>query len=204
MGIYDQYVLPRLIDLAMQNAVLTAERAKLVPLAVGTVLEVGLGSGHNLPFYSPQIERLYGLDPSVALLQMARQRVTRASFPTVALRGSGEQLPLADARCDTVVSTWTLCSIPQPLQALCEMRRVLKPGGQLLFIEHGRSPEDRVYGWQHWLTPLWRRLSGGCHLDRAIDALILAAGFRMLQFETGYVKGPRLLAFLYKGVAQPS
>jgi ubiquinone/menaquinone biosynthesis C-methylase UbiE len=203
MGIYHQYVLPRLIDLVMQHAVVTAERAKLVPLATGTVLEVGIGSGRNLPFYSPQVEILYGLDPSWALWQMAFQRVTRASCPVVYLRGSGEQIPLTEARCDTVVSTCTLCSIPQPLQALHEIKRVLKPDGQLLFIEHGRSPDSRVSRWQHGLTPLWRRLSGGCHLDRTIDALILAAGFRMTQLETGYMQGPRLLTFLYKGVAQP-
>ena len=204
MGLYRRHILPRLIDLSMQNRAVRAERARFVPLASGTVLEVGLGSGLNLPFYSPAVERLYGLDPSLELQTMARRRARDARLPVEFIAGSGERIPMEDETVDAVVTTWTLCSIPDPVRALTEMRRVLNPGGRLIFIEHGRSPDARVVSWQDRLTPVWRRLAGGCHLNRKIDALILAAGFRIAQIETAYMKGPKPLVYLYKGVAQRS
>jgi len=204
MGLYQRYILPRLIDLSMQNRAVRAERARFVPLASGTVLEVGLGSGLNLPFYSPAVERLYGLDPSLELQTMARRRARDARLPVEFIAGSGERIPMEDETVDAVVTTWTLCSIPDPVRALTEMRRVLNPGGRLIFIEHGRSPDARVVSWQDRLTPVWRRLAGGCHLNRKIDTLILAAGFRIAEIETAYMKGPKPLVYLYKGVAQRS
>ncbi|PYM04661.1 MAG: SAM-dependent methyltransferase [Candidatus Rokuibacteriota bacterium] len=204
MGLYQRYILPRLIDLSMQNRAVRAERARFVPLASGTVLEVGLGSGLNLPFYSPAVERLYGLDPSLELQTMARRRARDARLPVEFIAGSGERIPMEDETVDAVVTTWTLCSIPDPVTALTEMKRVLNPGGRLIFIEHGRSPDARVVSWQDRLTPVWRRLAGGCHLNRKIDALILAAGFRIAEIETAYMKGPKPLVYLYKGVAQRS
>ena len=204
MGLYQRYVLPRLINLSMQNRAVRAERARFVPLASGTVLEVGLGSGLNLPLYSPAVERLYGLDPSLELQKMARRRARDARFPIEFIAGSGERIPMEDETVDAVVTTWTLCSIPDPVTALTEMKRVLNPGGRLIFIEHGRSPDARVVSWQDRLTPVWRRLAGGCHLNRKIDALILAAGFRIAEIETAYMKGPKPLVYLYKGVAQRS
>lgn len=203
MTIYARWFLPRLLDLAMRNRAARAEREKFVPLASGAVLEVGVGSALNLPFYTTRIEALRGLDPSPELLRMARRRVDRAPFPVALLGGSGEELPAKDRTFDTVVTTWTLCTIPDPGRALSEMRRVLKPGGQLLFIEHGRSPDPRVLAWQDRLTPLWRRIGGGCHLNRKIDELILAAGFRITQLETGYTRGPKPFAYLYRGLALP-
>jgi len=204
MGLYQRHILPRLIDLSMQNRAVRAERARFVPLASGTVLEVGLGSGLNLPFYSPAVERLYGLDPSLELQTMARRRARDARLPVEFIAGSGERIPMEDETVDAVVTTWTLCSIPDPVTALTEMKRVLSPGGRLIFIEHGRSPDARVVSWQDRLTPVWRRLAGGCHLNRKIDALILAAGFRIAEIETAYMKGPKPLVYLYKGVAQRS
>ena len=144
MGLYQRYILPRLIDLSMQNRAVRAERARFVPLASGTVLEVGLGSGLNLPFYSPAVERLYGLDPSLELQTMARRRARDARLPVEFIAGSGERIPMEDETVDAVVTTWTLCSIPDPVTALTEMKRVLSPGGRLIFIEHGRSPDARV------------------------------------------------------------
>jgi ubiquinone/menaquinone biosynthesis C-methylase UbiE len=204
MGIYRTYVLPRLIDCTMQNKLATAERACFVPLASGRVLEVGIGSGLNLPFYSRNVTALIGVDPSGELWQLARQRVAAAAFPVEYIGLSGEQMPLEDETFDTVVTTWTLCTIPNPVTALKEMRRVLKPGGLLIFVEHGRAPDRRVQVWQNRLHPLWRRITGGCNLNRMIDTLIAEAGFRICQIDRGYVKGPRLFAFLYKGLARPA
>ncbi len=202
MGLYDRYVLPRLINLSMQNSAARAERARFVPLASGAVLEIGLGSGLNVPFYSTTVRALYGLEPSAALQRMAKKRMDRAPFVVTLITGSAEAIPLDDDGIDSVVTTWTLCTIGDPLRALNEMMRVLKPRGQLLFIEHGRSPDAGVRAWQHRLNPLWRRVAGGCHLDRPIDALITNAGFDIEQIETSYTRGPRPFSYLYKGVAR--
>lgn len=204
MGIYSRYMLPRLINLVMQNKQATAERAVFVPLASGKVLEIGIGSGLNIPYYSHKVESLYGLDPSRELWQLARQRATAAPFPIEYLGQSAEGIPVEDQTFDTVVSTWTLCTIPNPLQALEEMRRVLKPHGQLIFVEHGLAPEPQVQTWQHRLNPVWNRIAGGCNLNRHIDALIVAAGLHLTQLDTAYMHGPKPFSFLYKGLARPS
>jgi len=205
MGIYNLYILPRLINLAMQSRVVSGERARLVPLASGKVLEVGIGSGLNLPFYSSRnVEKLYGLDPSRELWQLAKKRIAGVSFPVDFLALSGEKIPLEDAVVDTLVTTWTLCSIRDPERALAEMRRVLKPQGQLIFIEHGLAPDPRVMAWQNRLTPIWRRIAGGCHLNRAMDDLIRKAGFHFIRIEKGYSEGPKPFTYLYKGIAGAS
>jgi ubiquinone/menaquinone biosynthesis C-methylase UbiE len=204
MGIYRTYVLPRLIDCIMQNQLAEAERTKFVPLAAGRVLEVGIGSGLNIPFYSRDVTALVGLDPSVALWQLARQRRAAAAFPVEYIGLSGEQMPLEDKTFDTVVTTWTLCTIPNPVAALKEMRRVLKSDGQCIFIEHGRAPDRRVQLWQNRLNPLWRRITGGCNLNRMIDALLTDAGFHICQIDMGYSQGPKPFSFLYKGLARPA
>jgi ubiquinone/menaquinone biosynthesis C-methylase UbiE len=133
---------------------------------------------------------------------LAHERTADAVVPVSLLRASAEHLPFADAGFDTVVMTWTLCSIRNPIAALSEMRRVLKPGGELLFVEHGLSPEFRTARWQHWLTPCWKQIGGGCHLDRKMDDLIRAAGFRVNAMETGYMKGPKPWTFMYQGSAR--
>jgi ubiquinone/menaquinone biosynthesis C-methylase UbiE len=204
MGVYARHVLPRLIDLAMRSRVVGAERAKLVPGASGKVLEVGVGSGLNLRFYAPRVEGLWGLDPSLELWRLARRRVARAPFPVRFIAGSAERIPVVGGTFDAVVTTCTLCSIPDPGAALAEMKRVLAPGGRLVFIEHGRSPDARVLAWQDRLTPVWKRLAGGCHLNRRIDALIVAAGFTITDIETGYIDGPRPFTYLFRGVAAPA
>lgn len=203
MNLYERYVLPRLIDLVMQNKADRAERARFVPRASGTVLEVGFGSGLNLPFYGPEVARLYARDPSIELWRLARGRLARAAFPIEHLPTSGERIPLGDQTIDSVVGTWTLCSIAAPGAALKEMRRVLKPAGVLLFVEHGWSPDPRVRAWQTRLMPVWKPLTGGCHLDRRIDELITAAGFRFVQIDRGYGGGPKPLGYLYRGAATP-
>jgi ubiquinone/menaquinone biosynthesis C-methylase UbiE len=202
VNVYEKYLLPRLIHWGMRSKVATAERRRVIPLASGTVLEVEVGSGLNLPFYGPKVQRLYALDPSRELWKMARERVREVSFPVDFLAASAERIPLEDVSVDSVVSTWTLCTIPDPLQALPEMRRVLKPEGQLIFVEHGRAPDPGVRAWQHRLTPVWKRVAGGCHLNRPIDALIADAGFDITRIERGYRPGPKPMAYLYKGLAQ--
>ena len=134
---------------------------------------------------------------------MARH-VARPSFPVDLIEGSAEKIPLETATVDTVVTTWTLCTIPDVNRALLEMRRVLKPGGRLLFVEHGRAPDPNVVWWQDWLTPIWWRVGGGCHLNRAIASLIEGAGFRLERLKTGYMRGPKPMTFMYEGSARPS
>jgi ubiquinone/menaquinone biosynthesis C-methylase UbiE len=167
------------------------------------VLDVGVGSGLNLPFYARQASEVFGLDPSPRLLERARRNMRRADVPVRLLEGSAERIPLADRSMDTIVMTWTGCSIPEIRTALVDMRRVLKVGGRLLFVEHGRAPEPGVARWQDRIDPLWQRFSGGCHLNRKIDDLLADAGFRVDRLETGYIPGPRIMTFLYEGAASP-
>ena len=204
MGFYAKHILPRFIDLAMRNRETARLRADWLPRARGDVLEIGLGSGLNLPFYSSsQVRRVYGLDPSSELLQMARKRALDVPLEVAFLPQSAEEpVPLADRSVDTVVMTWTLCSISDASKALQQINRVLKPGGHLIFLEHGRAPDAGVASWQDRLTPVWKRIGGGCHLNRKIDELIEAAGFRIGELRTCYLSGPRPMTYTYQGVAQ--
>ena len=203
MGFYQDQIVPLLINLTMRRRDLAAYRSRVVPAADGRVLEIGIGSGLNLPFYSRNVEHLIGLDPSPKLLSMVRRNL-RPDTPSIELiEGSAEAIPLENNSVDTVVTTWTLCSIPDARRALREMHRVLRPTGRLLFIEHGRAPEPNVRWWQDRLTPAWKRIGGGCHLNRAIQNLIEDAGFQFDRFETGYMRGPKPLAFMYEGNARP-
>ena len=204
MSVYAKYVLPRLTDLVMRSKADAAERAKLIPLASGVVLEVGIGSALNVPYYEGGVAKLYGVDPSIELWRIGRGRVERARFPIEFLLGSGERLPLGDRAVDTVVSTWTLCTIPDPPRALAEIGRVLKPEGRFLFVEHGRAPAGRVRVWQDRLNPLWKRVAGGCHMNRPIEDLIAQAGFRFTRIEKEYTSGPKVLTYFYRGVAEPA
>jgi len=202
MGLYDRYVLPYLIDIACGLPMVQAQRRQVVPKAHGRVLEIGMGTGRNLPFYDrSRVSRLVGVDPALQMHRLARQR-SRAAGIEVELMGlSAEQLLTPDASFDTVVCTYTLCSIPDAAQALREMRRVLVPGGKLLFCEHGRAPDENVRRWQDRLQPLWGSLAGGCHLGRDIPSLLDAAGFTATT-QAAYLAGPRPMTFHYWGEAQ--
>lgn len=202
-GFYSRYILPLLIDLAMGNKEIARLRASWIPRARGGVLEVGIGSGLHLPFYSNQVEYVYGVDPSLELQRMARKRAPAHLNVTFLPQSAEEPLPLLGASIDTIVMTWSMCSIPNPMKALQQMKQVLKPRGRLLFIEHGLSTEPRVVAWQNRLTPLWKRISGGCHLNRKADDLIGEAGFQIIELETFYLPGPRLMTFMYRGIATP-
>ncbi|HWC16717.1 MAG TPA: class I SAM-dependent methyltransferase [Terriglobales bacterium] len=202
MGFYARYVLPRLIDLAMRNKDASRLRTECVPKARGEVLEIGIGSGLNLPFYSSQVRRVYGIDPSGELQRMAAKKASEVPFELTLFQQSAEErLPLADSSIDTIVMTWSLCSIPNPAAALQQMRLVLKPDGRLLFVEHGRSPDANVVAWQDRITPFWKRISGGCHLNRKVDDLIRAAGFCITEQGNFYLPGPRPMTYIYQGVA---
>lgn len=203
MSFYNERVLPQIVHLSMRQATFGPYRRRVVARASGRVLEIGVGSGLNLPLYEAATH-VIGLDPSTRLLSMARAAAGELGRSIELLEGSAEAIPLPGHSVDTVVSTWTMCSIPDVTRALGEMRRVLAPGGRLLFAEHGRSPERRVVRWQDRLTPVWKRIGGGCHLNRPIEQLIRDAGFRVEQLETGYMKGPKPMAFMYEGVARPS
>ncbi len=203
MGFYQDQIVPILINLTMRRQELSAYRSRVIQGAEGRVLEIGIGSGLNLPFYSHKVERLIGLDPSPKLLSMVRRNLRRNSSSVELIEGSAEAVPLENNSVDTVVTTWTLCSIPDADRAVGEMHRVLKPSGRLLFVEHGRSPEPNVRRWQDRLTPVWKRIGGGCHLNRAIQTLIEGAGFQFDRFETGYMRGPKPLTFMYEGSARP-
>ena len=202
MGFYDDQILPRCLSLAMRTKELSEVRARRLAPVEGTVLEVGFGSGLNLPHYGANISKLYALDPSKVGLQLAKKRLSRVSFPVelLPLRADG-RIPLDDASVDAVVTTWTLCTIPDPFQALREMHRVLRPGGRYSFVEHGLSPDPAVAKWQHRLDPYEQALAGGCHFNRAIDAIVRDSPFALEGVENFHLKGPRFATYLYFGSA---
>jgi len=202
MGFYRRFVLPRLIDLAMKDNSAAARRSELIPRATGAVLEVGIGSGLNLPYYSSAVTHVHGIDTSPELLSMARRKIAYLRFPVELVCRSAEQLPLGRGSIDTVVTTWTLCSIPNPINALLEMKRVLKQEGNLLFVEHGASPDPQVEMWQRRINPIWNMVAGGCNLNRKIDELIKSAGFNIVQLKTTYLPGPRPMTYTYEGAAR--
>ena len=202
MGLYDRHLLPHLIDFACGMGAVMKARSQLVPQARGRVLEIGIGSGLNLSFYDPQrVEVVVGVDPSAEMQALARERAARCQVPVEMIALELGQIQAADASFDDIVCTFTLCTIPDAIAALREMRRVLKPGGRLLFCEHGLAPDLPVVRWQKRLTPLWKPLAGGCHLDRDIPALIGAGGFHIRELSTGYLKGPRPMTHVYRGWA---
>ncbi|MFN3959277.1 MAG: class I SAM-dependent methyltransferase [Parvularculaceae bacterium] len=203
MGLYASIVEPALVSFACSLPPITRERAKVVPDASGTVLEIGFGSGCNAPFYDGRkVTRLIGLEPSAAMRAKAARRIAALAMPFEWLDLKAEEIPLDAASVDTVVTTFTLCTIPDPARALAGVRRVLKPGGRLLFLEHGAAPDAAVRRFQDRLDPLWGRLAGGCHLNRDPLALIAAAGFRLEGPRQRYAKGaPRFAGYLSSGVA---
>ena len=203
MGWYDRIVLPRLIDAACSQPPMTRLRGEYVSQASGRVLEMGIGSGLNLQHYDVnKVEAIVGVDPAAELTVKAQERAERLDVPVEVLGLSGEDLDIDNSSFDTIVCTWTLCSIPNPYRAVEEMRRVLKPGGQLIFVEHGRSDEAAVQKWQRRIEPLWKKIGGGCHLTRRADDLLEDGGFKINQFASGYEKGPKVAAFMMHGIAQ--
>jgi ubiquinone/menaquinone biosynthesis C-methylase UbiE len=201
MGFYQDLIVPHLVNLAMRNKQLVPYRNRIVSGAEGRVLEIGIGSGINLPLYTGRACEVFGIDPQPKLLAMASHR--NPIITAKIIRASAESIPLDDASVDTVLTTWTLCTIPDVSAALAEIRRVLKPTGRFLFVEHGLAPEERVRVWQNRLNPIWKRIAGGCHLNRPISTLVQDAGFHIPHIQTGYMRGPKPITFMYEGYAQP-
>ncbi|HEX4879815.1 MAG TPA: class I SAM-dependent methyltransferase [Limnobacter sp.] len=200
--LYDRHVLPTLLDFACGMKAINRQRQKVVPKATGQVLEIGIGTGLNMRHYdAAKVQKLIGLDPAMQMHRLARRRIAQTGLSVDLVGLPAEKIPLPDASIDTIVMTYTLCTIPQPVQALQEMRRVLKPGGKLLFCEHGLAPDANVRNMQNRLQPVWGKLAGGCHLNRDIRALLKAGGFALDEIETMYVPGPRAFTYNYWGQA---
>ena len=204
MNIYEKYCLPHLINRACSLKIVQQQRAKIVPLAEGRVLEIGMGSGLNIPFYNPKkVEIVWGLEPSEGMRKIARENIQKAPFELRWLDLPGEEIPLEDNSVDTVLLTYTLCTIPDWLTALQQMRRVLKPQGKLLFCEHGEAPDGNIRRWQQRINPAWKKIAGGCHLDRPIPAYIKQASFSIKTMESQYLpSSPKFAGYNYWGIAQ--
>jgi ubiquinone/menaquinone biosynthesis C-methylase UbiE len=204
VGFYKDRIVPHLVHWAMRNRQLQPYRERVTSAAEGRVLEIGIGSGLNLSLYPQKVSEIVGLEPAHRLVGMARDAAARSPLRVALIEGSAEAIPLEAKSIDTIVTSWALCSIQDPMTALAEMRRVVRPGGQLLFVEHGLAPEQKVRRWQHRLTPMWKRIAGGCHLDRPISDLIQEAGFEITHLDTDYMEGPKLMTFFYQGRAKPA
>jgi SAM-dependent methyltransferase len=198
---YTEHVVPRVLDVTMRREPFGGLRARAAAGLDGQVLEIGFGSGLNVPYYPAQVRRVLAVDPSTAGRRLAARRIAGSRVPVEFTGLDAGALPVADATVDHVLCTWTLCTVPDPERALAEIRRVLRPGGTLHFVEHGRSPDPAVARWQHRLTPLQRRLAGGCRLDRPIAELIAAAGLRTGKLATYYLARPRAVGYTYEGTA---
>ena len=202
MGIYDRYILPKAVHFTCGLKPSMRQREKVVPRARGRVLEVGIGSGLNLAFYDPaRVTRIWGLEPSPEMTRMARRAADSLPLDVEFIGLPGDEIPLEDNSVDTVVVTYTLCTIPDTSSVLHQVGRVLRPGGELLFCEHGVAPDASVRRWQERLNPMWKRLGGGCNLNRPIPALIEEGGFRIKDLETMYIPGWRPACFNYWGSA---
>ncbi|HUF04786.1 MAG TPA: class I SAM-dependent methyltransferase [Aridibacter sp.] len=202
MGLYENYVLPHLINYACGLPAIEEQRKKVVPLAEGRVLEIGMGSGLNLKFYDRQkVDFVWGLEPSKGMRRKAEKQLQSSPVEVRWLDLPGEDVPLEDNSADTVMLTYALCTIPGWLKALGEMRRVLKPGGMLIFCEHGEAPDADVRKWQERINPVWKKIGGGCNLNRKIPSCIEEGGFRIREMESDYVDSPKFASFEYWGVA---
>ena len=205
MSLYDKYILPRLLNCACSARPMIYQRQKVVPQAEGKVLEVGIGSGLNLPFYDKsKVKKIWGLDPSEELNRMASKVATEENLEVEFIISGAENIPLPDDHVDTVLITYTMCTIPEVEQANQEMKRVLKPGGKMIFCEHGKAPDPNIHKWQNRVNPFWKKIAGGCNLNRDIPDLIEASGFKLENLETMYLPStPKIAGYNYWGYAKP-
>jgi len=200
VGFYAKYVLPRIAHFVCSSKLITQQRKKVVPRARGRVLEIGIGSGLNLPFYDPEkVRHVWGLDPNEDMWNLNSSH--SVSFDVEFLQASAEKIPLVDDSADSIVVTYTLCSVPKTIEALQDMRRVLRPGGELIFCEHGAAPEQRVRRWQKRLNPIWQKAAGGCRLNLQIPTLLKQGGFKIRALDTMYIQGMKFASFNYWGTA---
>ncbi len=202
MSFYENHILPHVINCACGLSAIEKQRAKVVPQAEGRVLEIGMGSGLNLKHYDgKKVSHLWGLEPSEGMRQKAQKNLHESGLNVEWLSLGSESIPLENESADTVVLTYTLCTIEQELAALAQMRRVLKPGGKLIFCEHGEASDESIKKWQTRINPVWRRIAGGCHLNKPIVDLIRSAGFQIETLDQGYIPGPKVAAYNYWGLA---
>ncbi len=206
MSLYEKYLLPHLIDFGCGSEPIQIQRGKVVPLAEGRVLEVGIGSGLNIPFYnSKKVDFVWGLEPSDGMRRKAKRNLSQSAVEVKWLDLAGEEIPLESNSVDTVLLTYTLCTISDWHTALRQIRRVIKPSGKLLFCEHGAAPDMSVIKWQNRINPIWKIVGGGCHLNRQIPEYVHEGGFRIKTMETLYLpKTPRIAGFIYIGVVTKS
>ena len=204
MGWYEDRVLPHIINVAMNNKMTRPIRARVCADLEGDVVEIGFGTGHNLPYLPDTVTRVRAVEPSARSVHLAQQRIAAAKAPVEVVGLDGQRLPLEDDSADAVLTTWSLCTIPDPSAALKEMSRVLRPGGTMHFLEHGRAPDERVRRWQDRANPIQQRLFGGCNLNRDIRSLIEGAGFTIKNLDTYYLQGPKFVGSMYEGTAQPA
>ena len=205
MSFYGERVLPRIINVVMDTKQTRVIRQRVCADLAGDVVEIGFGTGHNLPYLPPTVQSLRAVEPAGLGVQLAHDRIAAAPVPVQVVGLDGQQLPIEDASADAVLCTWSLCTIPDPVAAVREMRRVLRPGGQLHFVEHGRAPDERVRRWQARLNGIQQRIAGGCHLNRDIPAILTAGGMRLTALDTYYGKGePKAYGSLYEGRAVAS
>lgn len=203
MGFYHHYIFPRVLDLAMASPMLRAPRIRALSPARGRVLEIGFGTGRNLPYYPPCVQRIEAIDPDLDLDRLSMPRIARAAIAVDFHHLNAEHLPFEEEQFDTVVSTFTLCSIPDVEHALAEIHRILKPGGQFLFLEHGRSPDASVARWQDRLNSAWMPIAGGCHLNRPVRTMVDGAGLQFETVQSYYLqRTPRFVGYLTEGVAR--
>jgi ubiquinone/menaquinone biosynthesis C-methylase UbiE len=201
MGFYGDQILPRVVDLTLRGREVARLRARVLAGLEGEVLEIGFGSGLNIPYYPPGVKRVRAVDPAITGRKLAAKRAAASTVPIEFTGLDAQALPVEDASVDNVLSTWTLCTIPDVNRALAEVRRVLRPGGALHFIEHGLSPDAKVARLQRRLTPLQRRVAGGCHLNRPIDLLVAGAGLELTRMDTYYMNGPHAFGYTFEGIA---
>jgi ubiquinone/menaquinone biosynthesis C-methylase UbiE len=202
MNLYEKHILPSIINLGCGVKPIRKQREKVVPHAEGRVLEVGMGSGLNAPFYDrSKVKIVLGLEPNLKAQNSAKEKLENVALPHDFIGLDGQEIPLEDNSVDTVVLTYTLCTIPEAVTATKEMRRVLKPGGKLLFSEHGKAPVAAVAKWQDRVNPLWGKLFGGCHLNRDIPNLLRRGGFEIEQLSEGFIPGPKIACYTYWGSA---
>ena len=202
MGLYNKYILPCCLDKACGIKPITMQREKVVPLAEGVVLEIGIGSGQNLPHYNAaKVIKIIGVDPDEHIWKRSETRRRECPIEVERIGLSGEDIPLESNSADSVVVTYSLCTIPDPVKALHEMKRILKPGGKILFSEHGKAPDENIHRWQNRIDPVWKKLAGGCHSGRDIPALFKQANLTFDDLQQMYIPGPKVLGYNYWGIA---
>jgi len=204
LGLYNKYILPRVLNCSCGSKPINHQRNKIVPLAEGIVLDIGIGSGLNIPFYDKsKIKYLYGLDPSKELIEMARPLANLNQIEIEFLECGAENIPLLDNSIDTVLITYTMCTIQDVILSNSEIKRVLKDNGKLLFCEHGLAPDKNIAKWQKIINPIWNKIAGGCNLNRNIPELITSSGFKISNMEEMYLPNtPKFAGYNYWGVAR--